>query len=71
MIVARTVLEPEESLASAVHRTVDSHYVTQVFDHTTGERLALVWEKDYEYTLAGQKRLQIDAQAGRWPRAHS
>jgi hypothetical protein len=67
-IEPRTVLEPEESLAGAVHRTVDSHRATQVFERATGERLALVWENDYEYTLAGQKRLQTDAQAGRWPR---
>ena len=69
MIDPRTVLEPEESLAGAVHRTVDSHRVTQVFERATGERLALVWENDFEYTVAGQKRLLTDAQAGRWPRA--
>lgn len=67
-IEPRTVLEPDESLARAVHRTVDSRRATQVFERATGERLALVWENDYEYTLAGQKRLQTDAQAGRWPR---
>jgi hypothetical protein len=69
MIEPRTVLEPEDSLAGAVHRTVGSHRVTQVFERATGERLALVWENDYEYTLAGQKRLQTDAREGRWPRA--
>lgn len=63
-----TVLEEEESLAAAVHRTVAAHCVTQVFERATGERLALVWENDYEYTVAGQKRLLTDARSGRWPR---
>jgi hypothetical protein len=69
MIAARTVLESEESLAGAVHRTVDSHGVTQIFDRASGERLALIWDHDYEYTVAGQRRLSTDVQAGRWPRA--
>ncbi|HET7250488.1 MAG TPA: hypothetical protein VFI79_11615 [Gemmatimonadales bacterium] len=64
----RTVLESEESLAAAVHRTLDSHRVTQVFERATGERLAWVWENDYEYTVAGQQRLLTDARMGRWPR---
>lgn len=63
-----TVLELEESLAAAVHRTLDSHRVAQVFERATGERLALVWENDYEYTVAGQNRLLTDARSGRWPR---
>lgn len=69
MVVARTILEPEDSLAGTVHQTLNLHCVTQVFERATGERLALVWENDYEYTLAGQKRLQTDARTGRWPRA--
>lgn len=67
-IEPRTVLELEESLAAAVHRTLDSHRVTQVFERATGERLAWVWENDYEYTAAGQQRLLTDARMGRWPR---
>lgn len=67
-IEPRTVLESEESLAAAVHRTLDSHRVTQVFERATGERLAWVWENDYEYTVAGQQRLLTDARMGRWPR---
>lgn len=67
-IEPRTVLESEESLAAAVHRTLDSHRVTQVFERVTGERLAWVWENDYEYTVAGQHRLLTDARMGRWPR---
>lgn len=67
MVEPRTVLESEESLAGAVHRIMDSHAVTQVFDRATGDRLALVWENDCEYTVAGQQRLLTDARAGRWP----
>lgn len=67
-IESRTVLGSEESLAAAVHRTLDSHRVTQVFERATGERLAWVWENDYEYTVAGQQRLLTDARMGRWPR---
>jgi len=67
-IASRTVLDLEESLAAAVHRTLEEHRVTQVFEGATGERLALVWEKDCEYTVAGQHRLLTDAQMGRWPR---